>query len=152
MEKGENTSYHSECGPRCPVEMVSWEDVQEFIRSLNERESGHSYRYRLPPEAEREYAARADTVEARYGELDEVAWYWDNSGRNPHPVGHKRANAWGLHDMLRQPDLFERSRRWLRDRSLRNKDFGVSGTLGGEWQPASDQGHDFGCRQRAREC
>ena len=53
---------------------------------------------------------------------------------------------------LRRPDLFERSRLWLRDRSLRNKDFGVSGTLGGEWQPASGQVNDSGCRQRAREC
>ena len=53
---------------------------------------------------------------------------------------------------LRQPDLFERSRLWLRDRSLRNKDFGVSGTLGGEWQPASNQANDIGSRQRAREC
>ena len=97
---GGSPSYHSECGPRCPVEMVSWEDAQEFIGSLNERESGRGYRYRLPTEAEWEYAARAGTMEARYGELDDVAWYWDNSGRNPHPVGQKRANSWGLHDML----------------------------------------------------
>ena len=45
----------------------------------------------------------------------------------------------------RRPALFERSRLWLRDRSLRNKDFGVIGTLGGEWQLASDRGKDFGC-------
>ena len=47
---------------------------------------------------------------------------------------------------------FERPPLWLRDRSLWNKDFGVSGTLGGGWQPASDQVNDFGCRQRAWEC
>ena len=97
---GENPSCHSKCGSRCPVEMVSWEDVQEFIGSLNERESGRGYRYRLPTEEEREFAARADAVQARYEEFDEVTWFWDNSGRNPHPVGHKRASAWASHDML----------------------------------------------------
>ena len=97
---GANPSSFDECGSPCPVETVSWNDVQEFIRSLNERETGRGYRYRLPTEAEWEYAARAGTTETRHGELDEVAWYGDNSGHSTHPVGQKRANAWGLHDML----------------------------------------------------
>ena len=97
---GSNPSRHTWCGPRCPVERVSWDDVQEFIKRLNARESGSGYRYRLPTEAEWEYAARAGTTGARHGELDEIAWYQDNSGSTLHPVGEKRANAWGLHDML----------------------------------------------------
>ena len=97
---GTNPSHYSDCGPRCPVESVSWDDTQEFIRRLNARESGRTYRYRLPTEAEWEYAARAGTSGIRYGELDEIAWYSDNSGESMHPVGQKRANAWGLHDML----------------------------------------------------
>ena len=56
---------------RPTVETVWW-DVQEFIGSLNERESGRGYRYRLPTEAE--YAVRAWTVEARLGESGEIAW------------------------------------------------------------------------------
>ena len=101
---GENPSSFKDCGTRCPVEKVSWEDVQEFLRRLNAREWKTGYRYRLPTEAEWEYAARAGTTGARYGALDEIAWYEDNtgddSGRTTQPVGQKRANAWGLHDML----------------------------------------------------
>ena len=97
---GTNPSGFPECGARCPVEQVSWEDVQEFIRRLNERESGSGYVYRLPTEAEWEYAARAGTTGARHGELDSIAWYDGNSSETPHPVGEKRANGWGLHDML----------------------------------------------------
>ena len=97
---GANPSLFDECGSRCPVEAVSWEDVQAFIRRLNERESGSGHEYRLPTEAEWEYAARAGTTGARHGELDEIAWYIDNSGDETHPVGEKQANAWGLHDML----------------------------------------------------
>ena len=95
-----NPSWFSNCGSRCPVEQVSWEATQEFIRRLNERESGSEYRYRLPTEAEWEYAARAGTTGVRYGELDLIAWYWNNSGGTTHPVGQKQANAWGLHDLL----------------------------------------------------
>ena len=95
-----NPSHFSDCGPRCPVERVSWVDTQEFIRRLNSRESGRGYVYRLPTEAEWEYAARAGTPGARYGELDVIAWYSANSGRSTHPVGQKRPNMWGLHDML----------------------------------------------------
>lgn len=82
---------------RPTVETV-WRDVQEFIGSLNERESGRGYRYRLPTEAE--YAVRAWTVGARHGELDEIARYRDNTGGSPHPVGQKQANVWNLYDML----------------------------------------------------
>ena len=97
---GENPSYFKECGSRCPVERVSWHDVQEFIRKLNDSESAKGYAYRLPSEAEWEYAARAGAAGTRYGELGELAWYYGNSGGRTHPVGQKRANGWGLHDML----------------------------------------------------
>ena len=129
-----NPSRFKECGPRCPVENVSWEDAQEFVRKLNGKESGRGYRYRLPSEAEWEYAARAGTSgatpegelrilgERNAPELDGQAWYGGNSGVTypggyrcsgweerqydqaercgPHPVGQKRANGWGLHEML----------------------------------------------------
>lgn len=85
-----------------PVEQVSWNDAQEFVRRLNAKE-GHN-RYRLPTEAEWEYAARAGSTTAYSfgddaGELGAYAWYAGNSGNKTHPVGQKRANAWGLHDM-----------------------------------------------------
>lgn len=97
---GRNPSFFAECAAKCPVERVSCKDVREFIRRLNERESGTGYRYRLPTEAEWEYAARAGSAGQRYGELDSIAWYRANSGNRTHPVGQKHANAWGLHDML----------------------------------------------------
>ena len=99
---GANPSHFKSCGARCPVESVSWEDVQGFIQKLNEdeREAGSGNRYRLPTEAEWEYAARAGTTGVRHGELDLIAWYESNSGGRTHPVGGKRANGWGLHDML----------------------------------------------------
>ena len=93
-----NPSRFSGCG-RCPVDQVSWNDAQEFIGRLNARAGGN--RYRLPTEAEWEYAARAGTSGDRYdGNLDAIAWYDKNSGRRTHPVGRKVPNAWGLHDML----------------------------------------------------
>ena len=97
---GESPSFFSECGARCPVDSVSWEDVQEFISKLNKKESGNRYKYRLPTEAEWEYGARAGTAGVRHGELGSIAWYDGNSGDRTHPVGQKRANAWGLHDTL----------------------------------------------------
>jgi formylglycine-generating enzyme required for sulfatase activity len=93
----------SEFKGRCnPVEQVSWHDAQVFIRRLNQRE-GHNC-YRLPTEAEWEYAARAGTTSAYSfgddtGSLGCYAWYWDNSGKKTHPVGQKQPNAWGLYDM-----------------------------------------------------
>ena len=97
---GSNPSYFK--GADLPVDNVSWEDCQSFIGKLNAR-AGKDL-YRLPTEAEWEYACRAGGSEARYGSLDSVAWYdgWydGNSGRKTHPVGQKQANAWGLQDML----------------------------------------------------
>ena len=81
-----------------PVEQVSWDDVQAFIRRLNELE-GCDNCYRLPTESEWEYAARASTTGDYAGDLDAMAWYSANSGGKTHPVGQKRPNAWGLYDM-----------------------------------------------------
>jgi len=85
-----------------PVEQVSWDDVQEFIKRLNQKEGGN--KYRLPTEAEWEYAARAGNPGTySFGndesKLGEYAWYSENSGSETHPVGGKKPNAWGLHDM-----------------------------------------------------
>jgi formylglycine-generating enzyme required for sulfatase activity len=85
-----------------PVESVSWDDVQEFIRTLNAREGGS--KYRLPTEAEWEYAARAGATTAYcFGSdarrLDAYAWYAANARGTTHPIGQRQPNAWGLHDM-----------------------------------------------------
>jgi formylglycine-generating enzyme required for sulfatase activity len=95
---GSNPSYFKDCGDRCPVEQVSWEDVQAFIGKLNEK-TGKDYR--LPSEAEWEYACRAGGRHKWCGSdnVDAVAWYDGNSGGRTHAVGGKRANGWGLHDM-----------------------------------------------------
>ena len=85
-----------------PVENVSWEDAQAFIDKLNATEPGATYR--LPTEAEWEYAARAGSTAAyAFGDdaadLDAYAWYVDNASNTTHPVGEKQANAWGTHAM-----------------------------------------------------
>ena len=92
-------SSFSACGAGCPVENVSWDDIQIFISRLN-AQSGTNYR--LPTEAEWEYAARSGGLSEKYSggsDVDAVAWYWDNSGSTPHPVGQKQANGLGLYDM-----------------------------------------------------
>ncbi len=81
-----------------PVETVSKNDAHDFLAQLNTRNDG--YKYRLPTEAEWEYAARAGTTGAQAAPLDDVAWYGANSKDETHPVGTKKPNAWGLYDML----------------------------------------------------
>ncbi len=89
-------------GADLPVEQVSWNDVQDFIQELNILEK--TDRYRLPTEAEWEYAARAgSTTKYCFGDdeslLDQYAWYDKNSGNSTHPVGGLKPSAWGLYDM-----------------------------------------------------
>jgi formylglycine-generating enzyme required for sulfatase activity len=96
---GNNPSRFKQCGGNCPVEQVSWKDIQEFIRTLNKM-TGRSYR--LPTEAEWEYAARSGGRSEKYAggnDPDSVAWYSANSAAQPHPVGAKRPNGLGIHDM-----------------------------------------------------
>jgi formylglycine-generating enzyme required for sulfatase activity len=98
---GSNTSASSTCsGDDCPVDNVSWSDVQEFLAKLNGR--GGAGRFRLPTEAEWEYAARSRGRPDRFSggsDPGKVAWWADNSGKVNHPVGGKAPNALGLHDM-----------------------------------------------------
>jgi formylglycine-generating enzyme required for sulfatase activity len=97
-------------GDNHPVEQVSWDDVQDFIRKLNQM-SGKQYR--LPTEAEWEYAARGGKDgpgNDRYGSPDLIAWYDGNSGDTTHPVGGKQPNAYGLYDML--GNVWERCSDW----------------------------------------
>ena len=89
-------------GDDLPVENVSWYDVQEFIKVLNEKEEGAD-RYRLPSEAEWEYACRAGTTTAySFGDgesrLNNYAWYGDSDDKT-HPVGKKEPNPYGLYDI-----------------------------------------------------
>jgi formylglycine-generating enzyme required for sulfatase activity len=92
---GSNPSHFK--GHSIPVERVSWDDAVMFIARLNAQSDG--YTYRLPTEAEWEYAARAGTTGDYAGELDAMAWYNVNSGAQTRPVGLKLPNAFGLHDM-----------------------------------------------------
>ncbi|WP_329085849.1 formylglycine-generating enzyme family protein [Streptosporangium sp. NBC_01469] len=109
----------SPAGPRTPVTEVSWQEAVRFCNLLSEAagldpcysmgddrdgqdvvcdwEAGG---YRLPSEAEWEYACRAGTSGVCYGELDEIAWYGGNSGGEVHDVATRAPNAWGLHDMI----------------------------------------------------
>ena len=112
----ENPSNFSSCGFNCPVEQVSWYDAVDYLNELSEREelepcyeeSGESIRfmgldcegYRLPTETEWEYALRAGSIEPRYGELDEIAWYRGNAEGQTQPVWQKESNRLGIFDMI----------------------------------------------------
>ncbi|MGN0033953.1 MAG: formylglycine-generating enzyme family protein [Candidatus Limimorpha sp.] len=96
---GSNPSYFK--GAKKPVERVSWNDCQEFISRLN---SLTGKTFRLPTEAEWEYAARGGKNSCHYkysgsNNIDDVAWYSSNSGETTHPVGTKAANELGIYDM-----------------------------------------------------
>ena len=93
---GDNPSEFN--GDEHPVEKVSWDDTQTFLQKLNALRPGLDVG--LPTEAQWEYACRAGTQEARYGELEAVAWFGGNASHTTHPVGLKAPNAWGLHDTL----------------------------------------------------
>lgn len=93
---GDNPSFFKDCGGNCPVEQVSWNDAQAFVTRLNQLNDG--YRYRLPSDAEWEYAYVAGGKEGPPLGGD-FGWNSDNSAGKTHPVGDKTPNAFGLYDM-----------------------------------------------------
>ncbi len=120
-------------GDDLPVETISWDDVQQFLQKLNAIADG--YTYRLPTEAEWEYACRADST-GEYcfgdgtGELEQYAWYEKNSENSTHQVGEKAPNAWGLYDM--HGNVWE----WCQDTYQNN--YNGAPTDGSAWEVESD--------------
>ncbi|MBI3755375.1 MAG: formylglycine-generating enzyme family protein, partial [Deltaproteobacteria bacterium] len=107
---GDNPSQFKDCGDNCPVENVSWSDIQEYLTKLNNKTGK---KYRLPTEAEWEYAARSGGKNEKYSggnAPDSVAWYGSNSGSKTHPVGQKQPNRLGIYDMT--GNVWE----WVQDR------------------------------------
>lgn len=123
---GSNPSRFQACGDDCPVEQVTWSDAQEFVRRLSAK-TGKTYR--LPSEAEWEYACRAGQASRYCGgdDPDRLAWYGDEYG-STHPAGQKQANAWGLHDMT--GNVWE----WTQD--CMHPNYKDAPTDGSAWQEA----------------
>jgi formylglycine-generating enzyme required for sulfatase activity len=119
-------------GKNHPVESVSWNDVQEFIKKLNEKDG--TGKYRLPSESEWEYACRAGTATRYYfgddeSKLVDYAWYGKNSDFVTHPVGKKNPNPWGLYDM--HGNVWE----WCQDNWHEN--YNGAPTDGSAWEDGS---------------
>ena len=94
---GINPAAFKSSGTEAPVEQVSWDDIQGFLARLNGVQ--RPWTFRLPTEAEWEHACRGGSQGERYGDLEAIAWYDQNSGKTPHAVGLKQPNAYGLFDM-----------------------------------------------------
>ena len=117
---GDNPSYFTGDN-QCPVERVSWDDCQEFIKKLN-RLTGKNFR--LPTEAEWEYAARGGNKSKGYkysgsNDADAVAWYNKNSGSKTQPVAQKQSNELGLYDM--SGNVWEWCQDWYGDYTSRSQ-------------------------------
>lgn len=136
------TNESNHIGPDLPAQNVLWQKAVDFCMQLSAKEG---VTYRLPTEAEWEYACRADTGDMYgMGENANHAWYKDNSGKKPHPVGQKKANAWGIYDMYGNvwewcSDKY--SRRYYRKSPLEDPQGSAHGTdnvlRGGAWNSYS---------------
>ncbi len=146
---GNNPSHFK--GDDLPVEMVSWNDIQEFIKKLNEKEG--TDKYRLPSEAEWEYATRAGTTTMysfgnNASELGDYGWYGGNSNYTTHLVGQKKPNPWGLYDV--HGNVWE----WVQDKICNYNEAPLDGSActgmandtrdlraerGGHWQREADR-------------
>jgi formylglycine-generating enzyme required for sulfatase activity len=119
---GSNPSDFSSCGETCPVEMVSWNDIEEFIQKLN---SATGKSYRLPTEAEWEYAARSGGKKEKYAgtssdpDLINYAWYSSNSDDETHPAGRKKPNGLGIYDM--SGNVYEWCHDWFSSHYYKNR-------------------------------
>jgi formylglycine-generating enzyme required for sulfatase activity len=135
-------------GENLPVEKVSWDEAMEFCQKLTARERAadrmpEGYAYTLPTEAQWEYACRAGTAGDYAGNLADMAWCSENSGKTTHAGGAKRANAWGLHDM--HGNVWEWCADWYADKlpggAVRDPTGAASGSdrvnRGGGWVDAA---------------
>ena len=143
---GSNPSYYKS-GDNYPVEMVSWDEVQDFLTKLNALTGKH---YVLPTEAQWEYAARGGVKSQGYkysgsNELDDVAWHSGNSGYETHPVGLKSPNELGIYDM--SGNVWEWCSDWYGDYSSSSQTNPIGPVNG------SDRVIRGGCwGNRARDC
>ena len=128
-----------------PVSRISWSHAVEFCRRLTKRD-GKSYR--LPTEAEWEYACRAGSPGpfAGTGKLDEMGWHIDNSDEQPHPAAQKKPNAWGLYDM--HGNVAE----WCADRYAREYPSGEAADPTGPAAGTSRVARGGSCKHFARAC
>jgi formylglycine-generating enzyme len=141
---GNNPSRFNRCGDDCPVEQVSWSDTQEFIRRLN---SLTGKKYRLPTEAEWEYACKSGGKDDTYcggNDSDAVTWYDRNSAGRTHPVGQKQPNGLGIYDM--SGNVWEWVQDWKGEYLGSNQQDPTGPTLsstrvrrGGSWQYGAGQ-------------
>jgi formylglycine-generating enzyme required for sulfatase activity len=159
-------------GNKKPVEMVSWRDAVNFCNTLSNKArlkpcyslsndseeiafESSANGYRLPSEAEWEYACKAGTTAIRYGDIDDIAWYKENSNGKTNDVGTKKPNAWGLYDMLGNvwewcSDIYDEtvygSYRIFRGGGWNDEDRGCLATNRRRSHPASFKIDDLGFR------
>ena len=139
---GSNSS-ENEQGGDYPVDNVSWFDCQEFVKKLNARTG---MKFRLPTEAEWEYAARGGDRSKGYkyagsDNLDEVGWYYDNSDKHTHPVGLKKPNELGLYDM--SGNVWEWCQDWYNDYTAEART-NPAGPQSGKWGSRVLRGGSYG--------